>query len=99
VACLVRESKEEAGIVIDPVDVEFAHAVHVVDPPGARPRVQLVFLARSWAGEPEVSEPDRCVEWRWWKPRDLPDEIVPYTRAAIEGNAVGRLSTELGWGP
>ncbi|MFH8610991.1 NUDIX hydrolase [Streptomyces sp. NPDC018029] len=45
-ACLIREAWEEAGLVIDPADVELAHAVHVVDSLGGLPLLQLVFRAR-----------------------------------------------------
>ncbi|CAL9339643.1 hypothetical protein SUDANB120_00241 [Streptomyces sp. enrichment culture] len=97
VACLVREAEEEAGLGIDPADVELVHVVHVVDGPGDRPRMQLVFRARAWTGTPEVREPDRCVSWGWWPADALPDRVVPYTRAAIEGIRAGRMYTELGW--
>ncbi|MFD3535815.1 NUDIX domain-containing protein [Streptomyces sp. NPDC058664] len=96
-AGLVREAYEEAGLVIDPADVELVHTVHLVEPPGGRPRIQLFFRARRWEGGPEVREPDRCVAWRWWSAEDLPEPIVPYTRAAIEGIRAGRSYTELGW--
>ncbi|MFF0110460.1 NUDIX domain-containing protein [Streptomyces hirsutus] len=98
ITCLVREAKEEVGLIIEPDDVELVHTVHHVDSPGARPRIGLVFRAHSWAGTPEVLEPDRCVEWRWWKPQDLPAEVVPYTRRAIEGILGGRPYSEMGWG-
>jgi 8-oxo-dGTP pyrophosphatase MutT (NUDIX family) len=98
IRCLVREAKEEAGLIIEPGDVELVHLVHLVDSPGARPRIGLVFRARSWSGTPEVLEPDRCVEWRWWRPQDLPAEIVPYTRLAIDGVLAGRLYSDMGWG-
>ncbi|MGW1900301.1 NUDIX domain-containing protein [Streptomyces hirsutus] len=98
ITCLVREAKEEVGLIIEPDDVELVHTVHHVDSPGARPRIGLVFRAHSWTGTPEVLEPDRCVEWRWWKPQDLPAEVVPYTRRAIEGILDGRPYSEMGWG-
>ncbi|MFB7467682.1 NUDIX domain-containing protein [Streptomyces sp. NPDC056224] len=97
VACLVREAQEEAGLLIDPTDVELAHVVHMVDEPGAQPRVGFVFRARRWTGTPRVREPDRCVSWDWWPADALPDRIVPYTRAAIDGIRAGRLYTEMGW--
>ncbi|MGA5561324.1 NUDIX hydrolase [Streptomyces platensis] len=97
VACLVREAREEAGLLIDPGDVEFAHAVHLVDTPGTPPRMQLVFRARHWTGTPEILEPDRCVSWGWWRPEALPEPLVPYARAAIDGIQAGRLYTEWGW--
>ncbi|MCX5199232.1 NUDIX domain-containing protein [Streptomyces sp. NBC_00249] len=97
VSCLVREAQEEAGLLIDPDDVHLAHLVHIVDEPGGQPRMQLVFRARRWQGTPEVREPDRCLSWDWWPAEALPDPVVPYTRAAIEGIRAGRLYTELGW--
>lgn len=77
--------------------MELVHLFHLVDSPVARPRIGLVFRARSWSGVPQVLEPDRCVEWRWWNPKDLPAEVVPYTRAAIEAIGAGSLYTEMGW--
>ncbi|MFE7093465.1 NUDIX hydrolase [Streptomyces erythrochromogenes] len=97
VSCLVREAREEAGLVVDPADVDLVHLVHAVDRPGARPRMQLVFRARRWLGEPQLLEPDRCVAWTWWPLDALPDPIVPYARAAVEGIRAGRPYTELGW--
>ncbi|SEM85330.1 NUDIX domain-containing protein [Streptacidiphilus jiangxiensis] len=97
VACLIREAEEEAGLVLDPADVEFAHAVHLVDSPGAQPRLGLFFKVRSWKGTPELREPDRCTAWKWWDPDDLPEQLVPYTRDAIAGIRAGRAYTELGW--
>lgn len=97
VSCVVREAEEEAGLLIDPGDVELVHVVHMVDAPGAQPRMGLVLRARRWEGTPEVREPDRCVSWDWFDPGRLPDPIVPYTAAAIDGIRAGRIYTELGW--
>ncbi|MET8768567.1 NUDIX domain-containing protein [Streptomyces sp. NPDC004658] len=96
-AGLAREAFEEAGLVIDPADLELVHTVHTMDRPGARPRIQLFFRPRHWEGTPEVREPDRCLAWQWWDAKDLPEPIVPYTRVAIEGIRAGRSYSELGW--
>ncbi|MFG3013850.1 NUDIX domain-containing protein [Streptomyces cinerochromogenes] len=97
-ACLLREAYEEAGLVIDPADVELVHTVHMRERPAGSPRIQLFFRARRWEGRPQLREPDKCVAWQWWSVKDLPEPIVPYTRAAIEGVRAGRVYTELGWG-
>jgi 8-oxo-dGTP diphosphatase len=97
IACLVREAREEAGLQIDPDDVEFAHAVHLLDAPGTQPRMQLVFRARRWNGTPAVLEPDKCLSWGWWHPHALPEPIVGYTRVAIDGIQAGRPYSEIGW--
>ncbi|MFB6673091.1 NUDIX domain-containing protein [Streptomyces sp. NPDC056390] len=97
ISCLVREAREEAGLIIKPSDVELVYLVHLVDSPGARPRIQLVFKARHFEGAAQVREADKCVAWRWWSPQNLPNPIVRYTRAAIEGIQAGQLYTEMGW--
>ncbi|MFJ3877157.1 NUDIX domain-containing protein [Streptomyces sp. NPDC090077] len=96
-SCLVREAWEEAGLVIDPADVELAHVVHVVDAPGSLPLMQLVFRARRWEGTPEVREPDKCLSWQWWPRQELPDRLVPYTRTAITAISEGRAYSQMGW--
>ncbi|MDX2620145.1 NUDIX domain-containing protein [Streptomyces sp. WI03-5b] len=97
ISCLVREAQEEAGLIVDPGDVELVHVVHHVDSPTARARIALVFQARAWSGTPQLLEPDRCVQWRWFSPQDLPAKVVPYTRLAIEGIGAGRPYTQTGW--
>ncbi|SDL00412.1 NUDIX hydrolase [Streptomyces indicus] len=96
-ACLVREAEEEAGLLISPADVSFAHAVHLVDEPGGQPRIGFFFRAHRWQGSPDVREPDRCTRWQWWDPQALPDAVVPYTRAAIAHIKAGVTYAEMGW--
>ncbi|AVV46843.1 NUDIX domain-containing protein [Streptomyces sp. ID05-04B] len=97
VACLVREAREEAGLEIAARDVELVHVVHVVDSPTARPRLQLVFRARRWSGEPRLLEPDKCLGWNWWPLDALPEPMVGYARTAVAGIRAGRPYSELGW--
>ncbi|MEU6379550.1 NUDIX hydrolase [Streptomyces sp. NPDC046909] len=96
-ACLVREAWEEAGLVISAEDVELVHTVHLVDAPGGQPRIQLVFRAHRWHGEPEVKEKDKCVSWGWWPINALPEATVTYTRVAVDCIQQGGRYSELGW--
>ncbi|MFI0721891.1 NUDIX domain-containing protein [Streptomyces sp. NPDC021224] len=97
ISCLIREAREEAGLHIERQDVELAHVVHHIDMAGDRPRMGLFFRARAWSGEPELREPNKCTQWKFWDPAALPDDLVPYTRVAIEGIRAGRLYSETGW--
>ncbi|MEU6106473.1 NUDIX domain-containing protein [Streptomyces flaveolus] len=97
ITCLIREAHEEAGLQIQPQDVELVHVVHHIDRAGDRPRLGLFFRARTWAGEPQLREPDKCTQWKFWHPTALPDHLVPYTRVALEGIRAGRLYSETGW--
>lgn len=97
VSCLVRKARKQAGLIIDSGDVELVHVVHHIDSPKTRARIALVFRARTWSGTPQILEPDRCVEWRWFRPQDLPAAVVPYTRLAIEGIGASCPYTQTGW--
>ncbi|MEU8523610.1 NUDIX domain-containing protein [Streptomyces sp. NPDC048577] len=97
IACLIREAREEAGLHIERQDVELVHVVHHIDHAGDRPRMGLFFRARAWGGEPELREPDKCTQWKFWDPAALPDNLVPYTRVAIEKIKNGQLYSETGW--
>ncbi|MFE2374626.1 NUDIX domain-containing protein [Streptomyces sp. NPDC059398] len=97
IACLIREAQEEAGLHIERHDVELVHVVHHIGKPKNPPRMGLFFRARIWSGEPELREPDKCTEWRFWDPAALPDELVPYTRLAITKIQNGELYSETGW--
>ncbi|SEO93637.1 NUDIX domain-containing protein [Actinacidiphila rubida] len=97
IACLIREAREEAGLHIERRDVELVHVVHHIDRPGDRPRMGLFFRARAWTGQPELREPDKCTQWKFWDPAALPDNLVPYTRVAIAKIQNGELYSETGW--
>ncbi|SBT90995.1 ADP-ribose pyrophosphatase YjhB, NUDIX family [Streptomyces sp. DI166] len=97
ITCLIREAREEAGLQIEPQDVELVHVVHHIDNAGDQPRMGLFFRARTWTGEPELREPDKCTQWTFWDPAALPEDLVPYTRVVIEGIRAGRLYSEAGW--
>ncbi|MCQ8774299.1 NUDIX hydrolase [Streptomyces telluris] len=98
-ACAVREAEEELGITVAEPDLELVHAVHLLDAGDAEavPRLQLFFRVHRWHGEPQLMEPDRCVEWRWWPLHALPEPTVEYTVAALEGIAHGWPYTDVGW--
>ncbi|MFC8852471.1 NUDIX domain-containing protein [Streptomyces sp. NPDC057144] len=95
--CLIREAREEAGLHIDRKDVELVHVVHHIGQPRNPPRMGLFFRARTWSGEPVLSEPDKCTQWKFWDPTALPDNLVPYTRLAIAKIQDGELYSETGW--
>ncbi|MFH8978630.1 NUDIX domain-containing protein [Streptomyces sp. NPDC017890] len=97
ITCLLREAREEAGLHIERQDVELVHVVHHIDKAGDRPRMGLFFRARTWRGEPELREPDKCTQWKFWDSAALPDNLVSYTRQAIAMIQNGVLYSESGW--
>lgn len=96
-AAVAREAAEEAGLRIDPSDLSLLHTVHLIDRGSSQPRIGLFFIPSRWHGTPEVLEPDRCTEWRFWPVNALPEDLVEYTRTAIRGIARGEAYSEMGW--
>jgi 8-oxo-dGTP pyrophosphatase MutT (NUDIX family) len=94
VATLVREAKEETGVVIDPDDVTLVHVLHHHT---GTPRMALFFQVDLWSGEPVVTEPDKCAAWQWFPLRQLPEQMIPYGRQALQEYAEGVSYSERGW--
>lgn len=80
---LAREAMEEAGTAIAPADLRFAHVMHRKEAGAADERIDVFFAATTWQGEPTVREPEKCSELRWVSLNALPENVVPYVRAAI----------------
>jgi len=81
IAALVRETAEELGITIRAEDARFAQVMHNAFGIG---RMAFFFEVDQWEGTPQVMEPDKCKELRWFNVHKLPDDMVPYLREAVE---------------
>ncbi|MGZ5416886.1 MAG: NUDIX domain-containing protein [Nocardioides sp.] len=46
-------------------------------------RVDYFFTATSWSGEPQILEPDKCADLRWFALDALPDPVVPHELAVL----------------
>ncbi len=92
--CLTREVQEEVGIVIDPKHPTLVHVMHRRE---EDVRMDLFFLVTEWRGTPIICEPDKCDDVGWYAADALPDNTVPYIRAAIVAWQRGILYQERGW--
>jgi len=79
---MVREAREEIGVVLDPADLKLIHTLNRIIP--GNERIDFFFANRRWLGEPKVMELNKCDELRWSKIDDLPDNVVPYIRQMID---------------
>lgn len=92
--CLTREVKEEVGISVDPAHPRLVHVMHRNE---EDVRMDLFFLVTDWVGEPTICEPDKCDDIGWYAFDALPENTVPYIRAAIEAWRREIFYQELGW--
>ncbi|TWV34742.1 phosphotransferase [Streptomyces misionensis] len=88
VTALLRETREEAGIVVDPADVRAAVTVHHRSPAGAA-RLGVFFEVRRWDGTPKVMEPQVCDAMDWFALDKLPQPMVTYCRAGLDAYRAG----------
>ncbi|MFE9468648.1 phosphotransferase [Streptomyces virginiae] len=89
VEAVIREAREEAGVVIATEDVTAAVTVHHRPPTGSRSRLGVFFEVRQWAGRPRIMEPDRCDGMDWYPLDALPGPMVAYCRAGLDAYRAG----------
>ncbi|MEU5211440.1 methyltransferase domain-containing protein [Streptomyces sp. NPDC020742] len=87
---MIREAAEELGLRLAPEDLRVGLVMQHCAPPPARPRIGWFFEAEFGAGgEPVNHEPDKCSELVWHRMDDLPDDMVAYCRAGLDGLRAG----------
>ena len=75
-----RELKEETGLE---ADLKFAN---LANGRNVEPHyLHVSFLAENIKGEPQLMEPEKCSEWKWFPLNDLPKNIFVGHRRPIEG--------------
>jgi len=76
--CAKRETFEETGLIVDSIkNLGFTNDVFEKD---SKHYVTLFVLAYCRDGEPQLTEPDKCKEWKWFKLDDLPSPLfLPLT--------------------
>lgn len=86
---VIREAREETGVLIAEADVTAAVTVHHRPPRGGSSRIGVFFEVRRWAGRPVVMEPDRCDGMGWYPLDALPEPMVAYCRAGLDAYRAG----------
>ncbi|MBM4401219.1 MAG: NUDIX domain-containing protein, partial [Crenarchaeota archaeon] len=95
IQALIREAKEETGIELTPEDLRLVHVMHRKEP--NENRVNFFFAAEKWGGEPEIMEPHKCDDLKWFGFSNLPDNTIPYIRQAIICALQKIFYSEHGW--
>lgn len=95
----VREAKEEAGVDILLEDLRYAHMAHRHSDDGElfMEWVDVYFEVEKWSGEPHNAEPEKSEGLEWLDINNLPKNVVPPQRAALEHIAKGDFYSEYGW--
>ena len=91
---MIREAKEEANIDIYPKDLKIVHVMHRKS---KEERIDFFFTADKWRGEIKIMEPHKCDDLRWFNMDNLPPNIVPYVKTAIDNFRNNIFFSEFGW--
>lgn len=92
---LIREAREEAGIILEAKDLVFKHAMHNIS--SGKEYLYLFFTASKWRGKPKILEPEKCDDLSWFDLDNLPTNIIGNIRKAIFYTQNGILYSELGF--
>ncbi|WP_436493195.1 NUDIX hydrolase [Actinokineospora sp. HUAS TT18] len=95
-AAAARETYEEVGVTVAPIDLRHVHTLHVAGS-GPAPRLGMFFEARVWTGEPTNREPEKCSEISWFPLDALPSNVIPYPLVGIQGFLSGTTFDVIGW--
>lgn len=68
-----RELKEETGL--EAKSFKFIGLANNAERGNGQHYIQIGFLAQHVTGEPQLTEPDKCSEWRWFNLNELPEPI------------------------
>jgi len=83
-----RECMEEIGIEVDCDSLEFVHLTHNGN------YYHIYFLVHNYDGIPQIMEPLKNAELRWFALENLPDDMVFCRKIAIESWQQGINYTE-----
>ncbi len=83
ISCLIRESAEEIGVVIKKEAVDFVHTMYRPLSDAANQRIDLFFEVSNWSGDIKNKESHKCDDIRWCSLDALPENTIPYIRAAL----------------
>ncbi|WDG10331.1 NUDIX hydrolase [Vibrio campbellii] len=85
--CAKREVLEETGLIVDSLE-KFTFTNDIFEKEGKH-YVTLFVVASSASGEPQVTEPDKCKQWKWCRLDDLPEPLfLPLINLLKEDNTL-----------
>jgi len=97
-----REAKEEAGVDVKASDLKHVLTIHRDSPDDDvdddMTWVDVFFEAATWQGEPHNAEPHMHESVDWLDPNNLPDNVIPMIKYALELIVAGTTYGEVEWG-
>ncbi|MBQ9834374.1 MAG: NUDIX domain-containing protein [Bacilli bacterium] len=92
---MVRETKEELGIIIKSEDLKFVNLMHAKYQESDY--IQVCYSTDKFEGVPKIMEPNKCSDLSWFKINDLPKDLSDTRKIMIEGYLNTNNYTEYGF--
>ncbi|MGK0364146.1 MAG: 8-oxo-dGTP diphosphatase [Saprospiraceae bacterium] len=89
---LVRESIEEAGIIVKEEDLKLKHVLHKMT--GKEHRMTLYFQADIYNGFPHTREPEKFKQAAWYDLDNLPAKLTGTVRHVLKEVRKGNIYSE-----
>ncbi|MDP2586928.1 MAG: NUDIX domain-containing protein [Candidatus Komeilibacteria bacterium] len=96
-SAIIREAREEVDVVIEPEDIKIATVCHSYNQKNGKEFIQFYVICNKWQGEFKNNEPEKCGELKFFPLKNLPENIVPYIKDAIDKTINGVKYYEYGW--
>ena len=91
-----REAEEEVGVRIEPGAMTFSSVMHRMEGNKEDERVDFFVHVQRWPTEPFNAEPEQCDDLCWMDIHQLPGNLIPYVRQALENHLAGLPFGEFG---
>jgi len=75
---VIRESTEEAGILVSAENLKFVFAMQRLKNPPQDDYSEVYFETKSWQGKITNTEPEKCAGLEWFDVNKLPKNTIPY---------------------
>lgn len=91
-----RETLEEVGLTVNPDNLSFVYMQHRAGEQGSEYSLwtDVFFEAADYKGDPMNAEPEKHSAIAWFYADELPDNLMPFQRYALERIAEGKLYGE-----
>lgn len=94
----VREANEELGVVLSADKLNFFVLVHKREEERDLTYYNAYFVCSHFTGEPQIGEPEKCSELKWFDLENLPDDLIGDRKQAVAAYKNGVHYIEYGWG-
>ncbi len=81
---IIREIQEETGLNVNKEDISVVSTLHRLCDNGNYNSIEFVTLIKNFTGMPQNLEPQFCEKLAWIDINNMPENISPYARTAIE---------------